>query len=157
MWFVFSEFEQPFFHSRRSAILWAFLRHHDLEFSRGQAVDRGHFWPATAGDLAYADMPLRHGRLHLSAPHIYGKAGQFSRGISTRWWFQILFMFIPIWGNDPILTNIFSNGLVQPPSSQDFEVEFGPQSLSKFAHEAHDGWKLNSSEEMMVGKTTYPP
>lgn len=39
-----------------------------------KAVDRGHFWPATGGDLAYADMPLRHGRLHLSAPHIYGKA-----------------------------------------------------------------------------------
>ncbi|CAJ1436714.1 unnamed protein product [Effrenium voratum] len=38
-----------------------------------KAVDRGHFWPP-GGDLAYADMPLRHGRLHLSAPHIYGKA-----------------------------------------------------------------------------------
>ncbi|CAE7835364.1 PCMTD2 [Symbiodinium sp. CCMP2592] len=39
-----------------------------------KAIDRGHFWPAQGGDLAYADMPLRHGRLHLSAPHIYGKA-----------------------------------------------------------------------------------
>jgi len=39
-----------------------------------KAVDRGHFWPSQGGDLAYADMPLRHGRLHLSAPHIYGKA-----------------------------------------------------------------------------------
>jgi len=39
-----------------------------------KAVDRGHFWPRDGGDLAYADMPLRHGKLHLSAPHIYGKA-----------------------------------------------------------------------------------
>mmetsp|Transcript_61681 Transcript_61681/g.144681 ORF Transcript_61681/g.144681 Transcript_61681/m.144681 type:complete len:563 (-) Transcript_61681:141-1829(-) len=43
-----------------------------------KAIDRGHFWPrharADADDLSYADMPLRHGRLHLSAPHIYGKA-----------------------------------------------------------------------------------
>mmetsp|Transcript_26696 Transcript_26696/g.83183 ORF Transcript_26696/g.83183 Transcript_26696/m.83183 type:complete len:534 (+) Transcript_26696:94-1695(+) len=39
-----------------------------------QAIDRQHFWPADSGELAYADMPLRSGRLHLSAPHIYGKA-----------------------------------------------------------------------------------
>jgi len=39
-----------------------------------QAVDRQHFWPAESGELAYADMPLRSGRLHLSAPHIYAKA-----------------------------------------------------------------------------------
>lgn len=41
-----------------------------------RAVDRGHFWPAAEGgrDLAYADMPLRSGRLHLSAPHIYARA-----------------------------------------------------------------------------------
>ena len=28
----------------------------------------------------------------------------------------MFFMFIPIWGNDPILTNLFSNGLKPPPS-----------------------------------------
>mmetsp|Transcript_71975 Transcript_71975/g.166642 ORF Transcript_71975/g.166642 Transcript_71975/m.166642 type:complete len:554 (+) Transcript_71975:89-1750(+) len=39
-----------------------------------QAIDRQHFWPAESGELAYADMPLRTGRLHLSAPHIYAKA-----------------------------------------------------------------------------------
>eukprot|EP00931_Biecheleriopsis_adriatica_P004992 TRINITY_DN106570_c0_g1_i1.p1 TRINITY_DN106570_c0_g1~~TRINITY_DN106570_c0_g1_i1.p1 ORF type:complete len:540 (+),score=124.11 TRINITY_DN106570_c0_g1_i1:206-1825(+) len=39
-----------------------------------KAVDRGHFWPPQGSELAYSDMPLRHGRLHLSAPHIYGKA-----------------------------------------------------------------------------------
>lgn len=39
-----------------------------------KAVDRRHFWLADSGDLAYADMPLRNGRLHISAPHIYGKA-----------------------------------------------------------------------------------
>ena len=32
------------------------------------------------------------------------------------WWFQILFMFTPIWGRFSNLTNIFSKGLVQPPN-----------------------------------------
>merc|ERR1719277_882780 len=39
-----------------------------------EAVDRQNYWPAEGGKLAYADMPLRSGRLHLSAPHIYAKA-----------------------------------------------------------------------------------
>lgn len=41
-----------------------------------QAVDRRHYWLTGGGspELAYADMPLRTGRLHLSAPHIYAKA-----------------------------------------------------------------------------------
>ena len=34
----------------------------------------------------------------------------------TRWWFQICFIFTPIWGYDPILTKIFQMGLVQPPT-----------------------------------------
>ena len=34
----------------------------------------------------------------------------------TRWWFQIFF-FHPYLGKIPNLTNIFSNGLVQPPPS----------------------------------------
>jgi protein-L-isoaspartate O-methyltransferase len=43
------------------------------------ATDRGHFWTASihgsgSPELVYADMPLRTGRLHLSAPHIYAKA-----------------------------------------------------------------------------------
>jgi protein-L-isoaspartate(D-aspartate) O-methyltransferase len=39
-----------------------------------RAIDRQHFWVPGGGDLAYADMPLRHGRLHQSAPHIYARA-----------------------------------------------------------------------------------
>lgn len=40
------------------------------------ATDRRHFWIEGSGspELIYADMPLRTGRLHLSAPHIYAKA-----------------------------------------------------------------------------------
>mmetsp|Transcript_908 Transcript_908/g.880 ORF Transcript_908/g.880 Transcript_908/m.880 type:complete len:600 (-) Transcript_908:113-1912(-) len=41
------------------------------------AADRRHFWLSGGGgspELVYADMPLRTGRLHLSAPHIYAKA-----------------------------------------------------------------------------------
>ena len=26
------------------------------------------------------------------------------------WWFEIFFMFMPSWGNDPILTNMFQMG-----------------------------------------------
>ena len=37
----------------------------------------------------------------------------------TRWWFHIFFIFIPTWGNDPILLiNIFSNGLKPPTRSR---------------------------------------
>merc|ERR1719473_402932 len=39
-----------------------------------RAVDRQRFWVPGGAELAYADMPLRHGRLHQSAPHIYARA-----------------------------------------------------------------------------------
>ena len=32
----------------------------------------------------------------------------------TRWWFQICFIFIPTWGNDPVWRAYFSNGLKPP-------------------------------------------
>eukprot|EP00928_Gymnodinium_smaydae_P061951 TRINITY_DN45901_c0_g1_i1.p1 TRINITY_DN45901_c0_g1~~TRINITY_DN45901_c0_g1_i1.p1 ORF type:complete len:544 (-),score=85.65 TRINITY_DN45901_c0_g1_i1:182-1813(-) len=38
-----------------------------------RTIDRGAFWVQDTGPLAYADMPLRYGRLHQSAPHIYGR------------------------------------------------------------------------------------
>ena len=31
----------------------------------------------------------------------------------SRWWFQIFFMFIPIWGNDPKVTGIFLRWVVE--------------------------------------------
>ena len=34
----------------------------------------------------------------------------------TGWWFQLLFMFIPVWGNHPIWWAYVSIGLVQPPT-----------------------------------------
>ena len=37
------------------------------------------------------------------------------RKTTTRWWFQIFFIFTPIWGNDPIWWPYFSNGLKPPP------------------------------------------
>mmetsp|Transcript_18018 Transcript_18018/g.38497 ORF Transcript_18018/g.38497 Transcript_18018/m.38497 type:complete len:493 (-) Transcript_18018:46-1524(-) len=39
-----------------------------------RAVDRGYFWVPNAGASAYADMPVRQGKLHQSAPHIYARA-----------------------------------------------------------------------------------
>lgn len=38
------------------------------------AVDRRHFWVHGSGATAYVDMPLRDGKLHQSAPHIYAQA-----------------------------------------------------------------------------------
>ena len=37
--------------------------------------------------------------------------------ISAGWWFQICFIFTPIWGRFPIWRAYFSIGLVQPPTS----------------------------------------
>lgn len=42
-----------------------------------EAVDRGHFWPLKNGvndGVCYLDGPLRHGRLHMSAPSIYAQS-----------------------------------------------------------------------------------
>jgi len=39
-----------------------------------KAVDRQHFWIENSTEFTYADVPLRHGRLHLSAPQIYAEA-----------------------------------------------------------------------------------
>ena len=40
-----------------------------------------------------------------------------------RWWFQMFCIFTRTWGNDPILTcACFSNGLVQPPTSVQFQL-----------------------------------
>ena len=42
--------------------------------------------------------------------------GQFPKPKEwPRWWFQTFFIFIPIWGNDPIWRAYFSNGLKPPP------------------------------------------
>ncbi len=41
--------------------------------------------------------------------------------ITTGWWFQIFFIFIPIWGNDPIWRAYFSDGL-KPPTRPPFQI-----------------------------------
>mmetsp|Transcript_149802 Transcript_149802/g.272728 ORF Transcript_149802/g.272728 Transcript_149802/m.272728 type:complete len:511 (-) Transcript_149802:169-1701(-) len=38
------------------------------------AIDRRHFWVPESGTVPYVDLPLRHGLLHQSAPHIYARA-----------------------------------------------------------------------------------
>ena len=53
-------------------------------------------------------------------PGVNGVSGVLD--VETRrsgWWFQILFIFTPICGNDPIWRAYFSNGLVQPPTRDD--------------------------------------
>ena len=58
--------------------------------------------------------------------------------IFFRWWlFQIFLFFIPIWKRFPILTQYFSDGLVQPPSS--FSEAGTPPDPSKVASQ---GWFL---------------
>ena len=44
------------------------------------------------------------------------------------WWFQIFFMFTPIWGRFPIWWAYFSTGLVQPPTRY---IPGSPVSLSE--------------------------
>ena len=46
--------------------------------------------------------------------------------IYTGWWFQICFIFIPIWGNDPIW-RIFSKGLKPPTSIYIFMYVYSPE------------------------------
>ena len=45
-----------------------------------------------------------------------GETWYLKRSYSRWWQLKYFLMFIPIWGNDPILTNLFSNGLKPPPS-----------------------------------------
>ena len=61
-----------------------------------------------------------------NSPLKIGKVSQNERlpTITTRrWWFQIFFIFIPTWGNDPISRAYFSKGLVQPPTRSIFRCE----------------------------------
>ena len=44
------------------------------------------------------------------------------------WWFQIFFIFTPIWGRFPIWRAYFSNGLVQPPTRMVFIIQKKPTS-----------------------------
>ena len=50
----------------------------------------------------------------------------FLEAPKTRWWFQISFIFTPIWGNDPIWRAYFSGGLVQPPTRKTFHFSDAP-------------------------------
>ena len=42
--------------------------------------------------------------------------GERCSRLEGRWWFQIIFIFTPIWGRFPIWRAYFSDGLVQPPT-----------------------------------------
>ena len=42
--------------------------------------------------------------------------------INTGWWFQIFFIFIPTWQDDPIWTNIFSDGLKPKPPTRIYSI-----------------------------------
>ena len=48
----------------------------------------------------------------------------------TRWWFQFVFLFTPLWGTFPFWLICFSDGLVQPPTRSG---NFNIQSLSKMS------------------------
>ena len=45
----------------------------------------------------------------------------------TRWWFQIFFIFTPIWGKISNLTSIFFRWVVQPPTRKTFPCFFRRQ------------------------------
>ena len=48
----------------------------------------------------------------------------------TGWWFQIFFIFTPIWGRFPFWRAYFSDGLVQPPTRKRV-IFFTPFSVCK--------------------------
>jgi len=55
--------------------------------------------------------------LTLSWIHFKHRSPHVASYLKTyKWWFQICFIFIPTWGNDPIWRAYFSNGL-KPPTS----------------------------------------
>ena len=56
---------------------------------------------------------------HVSSPLVYGNSTKTSHTLDWVVATQIMFfIFIPIWGNDPIWRAYVSNGLVQPPTSR---------------------------------------
>ncbi len=66
----------------------------------------------------------------------------------SRWWFQISLIFTPIWGIFPIGRADFSDGLVHPPSRNDF-------CLNKTVREGREihGYL----REILVGEILYIP
>ena len=63
------------------------------------------FWSANQRVLVYVS--------------VFSLATEHLEWWSSRWWFQICFIFAPIWGDDPIWRTYFSDGL-KPPTSRDF-------------------------------------
>ncbi len=53
------------------------------------------------------------GELGFQGDNDWTKVTKITKMIS-RWWFQIFFIFIPTWGNDPIWRSYFSIGLKPP-------------------------------------------
>ena len=77
---------------------------------------------------------------------------------NTGLWFQIFFMFIPIWGNDPIwLYNIFQMGLVQPPTRTALEFNRWMTCIWPFAFGGHVVGSLEGgTQQPPVGGTGGP-
>ena len=73
---------------------------------------RRSFWifHAKIGDI------FRGGFYPLKKAGCQGRGRFLGSNIITRWWFQILFIFIPIWGRWTHFDSYFSKGLVHPPT-----------------------------------------
>ena len=85
------------------------------------------FFGNESGSLCHPQIFQEDGHFHL--PHLPNSSKNHHE-ISwdhtiTSWWFQTFFIFTPIWGNDPIWRSYFSGGLVQPPTRNHINMQFG--------------------------------
>ena len=68
----------------------------------------------------------------------------------TRWWFQIFFMFTPIWGRWTHFGSYFSTGLVQPPTSQPQLISKNVVSNTSFSYRWYFGNRILVVEHAMA-------
>ena len=58
----------------------------------------------------------------------------FKQTVTSRWWFQIFFIFDPYLGKIPILTSIFFKWVVQPPTSKSSDAPKWDWNISYLAN-----------------------
>ena len=87
-----------------------------------------------------------------------GSVGR-AQNLKTRWWFQIYFMFTPIWGRFPSWRTYFSIGL-KPPTSIYFPWKSLPPFKKRWFIWLHTWmlcWKLGSKVRISGFVTTIQP
>ena len=73
-------------------------------------------------------------------------------GTSTRWWFQIFFIFTPTWERFPIWRAYFSNGWLKPPT----KINFQPSMKSWMNRHWKDGSPWGGWSHFATGSGNLP-